>query len=154
MVNELEVKTEALEEITGTFELMHPERLRNTSDDELRSSADKIVMQFQGEFSTNLAAELINFKTLYSMTTTISHELSWDTRSTWCTANFISRSVNTVQIVPQDTNRHRWRRARNECRTKSYDVPEICAIGQDRFRHLAILAIEKKTTGANLDLSD
>ena len=41
MVNELEARIEGLEEISGAFGLMHPERLRNTSDDELRSSADK-----------------------------------------------------------------------------------------------------------------
>ena len=50
MVNELEARIEGLEQISGTFGLMHPERLQNTSDDELRSSAENIAMRCLGNF--------------------------------------------------------------------------------------------------------
>ena len=65
MMNKLEARIEGLEQISDTFGLMHLERLGNASDDALRRSADKIKMRFPTEFSTNLAAEFINFKTLY-----------------------------------------------------------------------------------------
>ena len=52
MMNELYVRIEGLEEISGTLGLMHPERLRNTSDDELLSSSGKTTMRVPSEFST------------------------------------------------------------------------------------------------------